>query len=41
VSMLRHVGSGADREAEAESEAAAERDNPSDVIVADPVPAEC
>ena len=46
VSMLRHVGSGADREADAEREAAAERDIPSDilpddVLAAEAVPAEC
>jgi hypothetical protein len=39
--MLRHVGSGADREADAEREAAAERDISSDVVVAEAVPAEC
>jgi len=41
VSMLRHVRSGADREADAERGAAAERDISSDVVVAEAVPAEC
>jgi hypothetical protein len=41
VSMLRQVPSGAEREADAGREAAAERDISSDGVVVEAVPAEC